>query len=255
MDFRIYNVLTKTNTKMKRRNLLITAVTTMAITLSACLLLTSCQKDRDDEVLDLDMANITQMNESQSKIFGEAVSRVDKQVTFDKVAGQYRLSSGANASDLGLSSRLFSYVRSSIVETNKHLLVIKSEKLEIVETKRNRLVVFNPNDGFEYQTKGYDPDVEKPGGRNDIVFTMTGYDIYLSRNTLLNIRDGASMVGIVSGMASMSGISTPVSLPVTAVSGVTAAIAAGLVDRNPNGVVVSIFRVGVGGVPYYIKGQ
>lgn len=206
----------------------------------------SCNREKGPEFLDLDMANITMLTPGQQAIFDEATKRMDKQMSFDADAGQFVLATGASAAIFGLSDRLFDYFKINITTTNNQFRFIREQGLELVEVSRNMIKIFDPKDGFDFPTKMADEFEE--GGITKTETTWWGYRTYLSNWQLRNIRSTSELTTIMCGTASATP-AAPFAIPIGTLTAITAWIAGGAADNNPNGVIVNIPQFGA---PSYV---
>ena len=236
---------------MKKLRLWI-AVTTAIVSIGSVLVFTGCQKENGPEdLLDLDMSNISMMTPGQQAVFDEATRRLDKYISFDANAGQYIMQSGVTATQVGLSQRFYAYFMRNFEATNTQLLEQQLQGYIAVEISKNCLKIINPEDGFDIYTRGGagrsfgNEDEWEIGGINSFETYWFGVTVKLSNQTLKYMLAGSGTVGTISGLFPAA--------PAQVVSEICyyldSALAVGIV-AYPNGIEISVGTDGC-----YIKGQ
>lgn len=210
-------------------------------------MITACRQEKSHlDLLDLDIANITQLTVAQQAIFNEAVKRLDKHIEFDADAGQYVLEAGITADRIGLSQRLYDYFERNFEASNISIHEQVSKGYVAVEVYPNVLKLVDPGQRFGMFTKLLpEPGIEK-GGINDIDFHWYGYDLYISNSML-------KTMGYASGAIAIGSMWIPEPVVSKIISTITGGGAIALevaADKYPNGVIVEVI-----GVPVFIKPQ
>ena len=157
----------------------------------------SCQKEQFDYLLDLDVHNISIMNESQKAIFDEAVTRMDKNVSFN---GSEYVIKEVSASHLGLSQRLFDYLNDRIINTNTLLQRMSEKEFVLIEVEHNRVMLIDENTEFSLTREGGGGVSETPGGINSFDVYWFGCTFSLSHNTMKYMLAGNGIVGPIIGL-------------------------------------------------------
>lgn len=168
------------------------------------LVFTGCQKENGPEdLLDLDMSNISMMTPDQQAVFDEATRRLDKHISFDADAGQYVMQSGVTAAQVELSQSFYAYFMRNFEATNTQLLEQQLQGYIAVEISKNYLKIINPEDGFDIYTRGgagrsFGNEEEwEIGGINSFETYWFGVTIKLSNEVLGYILAGNSVVGTI----------------------------------------------------------
>lgn len=232
---------------MKKLRLWITALVAV-VSIGSLLVFAGCQKENGPEdLLDLDMSNISMMTPGQQAIFEEAVERLDEHISFDADAGQFTMEIGVTAGKVGLSQRFFDYFKQNLEVTNAHLKQMQGEGCVAVQICGNRIQVVNPEDDFDIITRAIPEDEFEIGGITHTETTWWGYRAFLSNSDLKNISSAAQLTTILCGAASVG--AAPFTVPVGTLTAITAWIADGAADKHPNGVIVNIPQFGA---PSYV---
>ena len=212
-------------------------IVSAALIVAGSVFLHSCEQsslfDNTHEVfLDLNVSNMENLTSSQLLIFEEAKSRIDRHVTFDGKQYQLSIRSGR---EVNISESLFQHFGSVMNETNtmlKDMIVIPCA----VDSRI--LYLFDESQPIQMNAR-LRSGVEAPPSGGVTTFTVHwwGYNLYLSRTTLLYLGYGGCAIGIIYGIIPEPTMITKVVAVVTGLAGLYMLY---LADTNPNGVIIPV---------------